>query len=91
VCTVAAIFRSFTQIRAGRPKIQLPLLILHGSDDAPADPAGSEWLMAEVGSIDKTRKIYPGCYHELFLEPEKQQVQADLVAWLKNHSGHLLR
>ena len=27
-------------------------------------------------------KAYPGLYHEVFLEPERDQVIADIVAWL---------
>ncbi len=86
VCTVAAIFRAMEQVRAGCYRIELPLLILHGSLDGLADPAGSDRLMAGVGSIDKTHKVYPDCYRELFNEPDKDQVWADLFTWLQAHS-----
>jgi acylglycerol lipase len=85
VCTVAAIFRAMGQIRAGCHQIELPLLILHGGLDGLADPAGSDRLMASVGSIDKTHKVYPDCYHELFNEPEKDQVWSDFLTWLQAH------
>lgn len=85
VSTVANIFQSFLQIREGCSKIKLPLLIIHGSADSLADPAGSEWLIEGVSSLDKTRIIYPDCYHELFHESEKQQVWNDLTTWLKVH------
>jgi acylglycerol lipase len=85
VSTVANFFQSFLQIRKGCSKIKLPLLILHGSADSLADPAGSEWLIEGVSSLDKTHIIYPDCYHELFHESEKQQVWNDLTTWLKAH------
>jgi acylglycerol lipase len=88
VSTVAAIFRAFLQIRQGCHHIQLPLLILHGSADELADPAGSSWLIEGVGSINKTRIIYPDHYHELFHEPDKQLVWADLIAWLLSMSSN---
>jgi acylglycerol lipase len=87
VCTVAAIFRAMQQVRASCQQIELPLLILHGGLDGLADPGGSDRLMASVGSIDKTHKIYPDCYHELFNEPEQDQVWADFLAWLQAHLG----
>lgn len=63
-------------------KITLPLLMLHGGSDLLAHPKGSEKLANSVSSRDKTLKIYPELYHEIFLEPENQQVFADIDAWL---------
>ena len=31
---------------------------------------------ARAGSRDKTLKIYPGLFHEIFNEPEREQVRA---------------
>jgi alpha-beta hydrolase superfamily lysophospholipase len=63
-------------------KIKLPLLILHGDSDMLAHPKGSQQLAATVGSKDKTLKIYPELYHEIFLEPEKNAVFGDIEIWL---------
>ena len=30
---------------------------------------------------DKTLKIYPGLYHEIFNEPERDQVLAEVLDW----------
>ena len=49
------------------------------------DPKGSRLLVARAGSADKTLRLYPGLYHEIFSEPEREQVLADLVAWLEGH------
>lgn len=65
--------------------INLPILIMHGTDDRLSDPSGSEMLYSKVGSRDKTLKLYSGLYHELFNEPEGEQVLADMEAWLAVH------
>lgn len=77
-----------SMIRAGRvinkrmETIDRPLLIMHGAEDALANPAGSEALYRRAASADKTLKLYPGLYHEILNEPEKDQVLADIAAWL---------
>lgn len=38
--------------------------------------------LVKDGSIDKTIKIYKGLYHEVFNEPEREQVLKDVQAWL---------
>jgi alpha-beta hydrolase superfamily lysophospholipase len=32
-------------------------------------------------------KLYDGLYHDLFGEPEREQVLADLVAWIATRLG----
>ncbi len=39
-------------------------------------------IEASLSTADKTLRMYPGMYHELFHEPERAQVQEDLIAWL---------
>jgi len=35
-----------------------------------------------VGSSDVELKVYPGLYHEVFNEPERDQVLDDVVSWI---------
>ena len=72
-------------IQANMEKITLPILIMHGTDDRLADPQGSKDLYTNVGSADKTLKLYERLYHEIFNEPEQNQVIADMVQWLDAH------
>jgi alpha-beta hydrolase superfamily lysophospholipase len=69
------------QIQAEAGKITLPLLILHGGDDAMTAPEGSRFLHDAVGSQDKTLTIYPGLYHEIFNEPEREEIFRELADW----------
>ena len=70
----------------GAAKISLPILILHGGDDGLTSPQGSRILHERVSAADKTLKIYDGFYHEIFNEPGKEDVIADVVAWLDAHA-----
>jgi alpha-beta hydrolase superfamily lysophospholipase len=65
--------------------ITLPLLILYGSEDRLSNPAGSQLLFESVKSPDKTIVRYDGLYHEIFNEPEKTKVYADMEGWLARH------
>ena len=70
---------------AAAPTIELPLLVMHGDADVLTSPAGSQALHEAARSADKTLKLYPGLYHEIFNEPERDQVLGDMSAWLEAH------
>lgn len=59
-----------------------PLLVVHGSEDRLIDVEGSRRLVEAVGSSDVELKVYPGLYHEVFNEPERNQVLDDVVSWI---------
>ena len=64
-------------------KIQLPLLVLQGGADRLVSPDGAEMLHRLAGSTDKTLKVYDGLHHEVYNEPERDVVLADVEAWLR--------
>ena len=72
--------------RAEAPSLDLPLLILHGGADRLCSVAGSRVLYERAAGKDKTLRIYDGLYHEVFDEPEREQVLADLMGWLHRHA-----
>ena len=67
------------------PKIRLLIMIVQGSDDKLVDPSGAQLLYDLVSSKDKTIKIYNGFYHEVFNEPEHEQVLNDVKTWIEAH------
>jgi alpha-beta hydrolase superfamily lysophospholipase len=85
VRTGAEILRAADRLQTEAKHLTLPLLVLHGTGDRVTDPRGSRLLVARAGSTDKTLRLYPGLYHELLSEPEREQVLADLLAWLDGH------
>jgi alpha-beta hydrolase superfamily lysophospholipase len=64
------------------PALTAPLLVVHGSDDRLIPVAGSRRLVECVGSTDVELKVYDGLYHEVFNEPERDRVLADVVSWI---------
>jgi alpha-beta hydrolase superfamily lysophospholipase len=85
--TLAEIFRNIHQIQHRQHAIELPILIMHGTADGLAHVSHSESLAAGVQSTDKTLKLYPGLYHEIFNEPDRSRVFTDLHQWLTTHSS----
>ena len=63
--------------------ITAPLLVVHGEDDLLVPAEGSRQLVREVGSSDVELKIYPKLYHEVFNEPERDQVLDDVTGWIQ--------
>ncbi len=78
---VSELFHAMNHIQQHAGSITLPMLLLHGEADSMASAAGSRFLHEHLGSADKTLKIYPGLYHEIFNEPEREQVLADALDW----------
>ena len=72
-------------IPARMPEIRLPLLIMHGTADRLSDPQGSTLMFEGVSSTDKTLKHYEGFFHEIFNDPERAAVFADMREWLEAH------
>jgi acylglycerol lipase len=83
--TLAEIFGNIHQIKQRQKSIALPILIMHGTADGLAHVSHSERLYAEISSVDRTLKLYPGLYHEIFNEPDRSQIFTDLNDWLLAH------
>jgi alpha-beta hydrolase superfamily lysophospholipase len=64
-------------------QLTAPLLVVHGADDALVPAGGSELLVDCVGSPDVHLKVYPGLFHEVFNEPERDRVLDDVTAWIE--------
>ena len=81
--TVAALVRADERLREEFPRITLPLLIMHGTEDKATVCHGSEFFHETAGSKDKTLKLYEGHYHDLLNDIGKETVLADIVAWME--------
>lgn len=78
---------AFRLVQEGMESIAAPILIMHGTADLLTPAEGSRRLFERVSSPDKTLRLYEGLYHEILNEPEKEQVVADLLAWLDERTG----
>ena len=81
----AEILKAMKRIPEEATRITLPVMLLQGGADRLVDLAGARMLFDAVHSPDKTLKIYEGLYHEIFNEPEHDQVLADVEGWLDSH------
>jgi alpha-beta hydrolase superfamily lysophospholipase len=82
----AGVARALVLVGETMPKraaaLTAPLLVVHGSEDQLIPVDGSRQLADAVGSSDVELKVYPGLYHEVFNEPERDQVLDDVVSWI---------
>ncbi len=82
----AAFLRGLERIGRDMEEVELPLLVMHGTADTAAPPRASEELYARANTSDKTFELYEGLYHEIFNEPERDEVLGDLAKWLDAHT-----
>lgn len=63
--------------------LNVPLLLMHGSDDQICSPEGSREFASLTGLADL--KIWDGGYHELHNESFRQEVFSFITAWINSH------
>lgn len=83
--TGAEILATMEDLPARLPRLSLPLLLLHGTEDRICRPAGSAMVHDTVSSPDKTLHHCQGLYHEVFNEPEREAILTHLLSWLTQH------
>jgi alpha-beta hydrolase superfamily lysophospholipase len=64
-------------------QLKVPFLLMHGAEDQLIDPEGSRRFFRNANRSAGSLRIYPGLYHEIFNEPQKEQVFQDVLAWLE--------
>jgi alpha-beta hydrolase superfamily lysophospholipase len=74
-------------VAARAAEIRTPLLILIGADDPVVDARETIRLFERASSPDKTLMTYPDMLHEPLNELGRDQVLADLAAWLDPRLG----
>ncbi len=76
-----------TSLASIRP--DLPLLVASGTDDPLAGGGQLVEVLAQryrdAGLVDVTVRLYDGARHEILNETNRDQVTADVVAWLDAH------
>jgi len=81
--TVVELLEAMQGFPAGARELRLPTLILHGTADKLVPLAATRPVYHAIGASHRTLKLYDGLYHEVFNEPERASVVADLLAWLE--------
>ena len=80
--TAAATLHAIADVEQRMGQLKLPLLVMYGTADSVNPIEGSQALAQAAASADKTLKVYPGVYHDMLNEPERDTIAADVIAWL---------
>jgi alpha-beta hydrolase superfamily lysophospholipase len=82
--TLEGIFAAVQTIAAG-PALTLPTLWIHGENDplAPYDATRDAVEALRTDLVEE--KVYPGAMHEIFNETNRDQVIADVLAFINRH------
>lgn len=79
------ILRAMDRVLESSKQIRIPTLLTHGTDDRLILPQGSEEILKNLATPDKTLKLIPGGYHELHNDPCKDEYFKEVVDWLLRH------
>jgi len=80
--TAAEVLKAAARLKENMPKINIPVFIIHGTDDKATRYQGSQYFYDNVGSKDKMLKLYEGGYHDLLNDIDKEIVLADILEWV---------
>ena len=84
--TLQALFSAVDDVKGG-PKLELPVLWIHGELDglAPLDATSEAAALIKTGSWQE--KVYPGAMHEIYNETNKDEVIGDTIAFIGSTVG----
>lgn len=69
-------------VRGRAPRWRTPTLLMWGGADQCVSPQGSAAFAAAAPVAVLTARPFPGLFHEVFNEPERDAVVAELLGWL---------
>jgi acylglycerol lipase len=81
--TAASSIKGMAEVHSRAAELRMPFLVMYGLDDKVNPSEGSDLLLQRISSTDKSLKAYPKVYHDMLHEPERDQIAADVIAWLK--------
>eukprot|EP00811_Abedinium_folium_P004494 NODE_14138_length_1126_cov_4.520521.p6 GENE.NODE_14138_length_1126_cov_4.520521~~NODE_14138_length_1126_cov_4.520521.p6 ORF type:complete len:101 (+),score=25.83 NODE_14138_length_1126_cov_4.520521:561-863(+) len=79
--TAAAFTRTFDALDSTRKTLHMPFLLFHDPGDKICAFSGSEALMRDAPSTDKTLRLCPGMLHSLLLN-EPDMLCSEMLAWM---------
>ena len=82
----AAMISMAQQTATRGAEVQVPLLMLHGEADPICSVEGTTAFAEAVTTTGSEVKLYPELRHEIFNEPEKEQVYTDMWNWIEGLS-----
>jgi alpha-beta hydrolase superfamily lysophospholipase len=87
VSLASELLDAMTRTAGAAFQIQVPVLVQHGEADRLCPPRGSRSFHGQLRGPGHRLRVYPQLRHEIFNEPESEQVLEDLLAWLLEREG----
>ncbi len=77
------IVRASESARNQAGKVGVPILLMQAGQDRLVAPEEAEPFFQKVPGRENSRFIhYPQCYHELFNEPEREEIMREMIEWV---------
>jgi len=81
--SLSGILQEFHKLEPLMGRLTIPVLIVHGSGDTIVHPENSRHLYQNIGSLDKEILILPEVKHELWEDPERDEIEEQLIGWME--------
>ncbi|TCZ77786.1 alpha/beta hydrolase [Paenibacillus albiflavus] len=78
-----SLYHGVEWLKANPSQFTDPVLMLHGCNDGLVSEKDSRDLFGEIGSTDKSIKIYANLFHEIFNEPCRDEVIDEAIEWIE--------
>jgi lysophospholipase len=75
--------RAMSEAWEERQRLDLPMLVLQAGDDCLINADGVERFIDGVATNDVTFLCFPGLYHEVMNEPERDDVLERITTWIE--------
>jgi acylglycerol lipase len=84
--TIVELLQAMAAFPARAPELRIPVLVQHGTADTLVPFAATRPIYDLLGQPKaRTLRYYDGLFHEVYNEPERDRVIADLAAWIEAH------
>jgi alpha-beta hydrolase superfamily lysophospholipase len=81
--TLAELLQAMQRLEQTAHELRIPVLVQHGTADSLVPLAAVYPVYQHLGvAQSRSLQVYEGLYHEVYNEPERDRVIADLEAWL---------
>jgi len=87
--SVTQLMRFLRVVRKDLAKIHVPALVLQSERDETVQPHSAQFIYEKLGTAEKALKRYPQSGHILTVDVEREQVFAEIAAFL-NRGGRFL-
>ena len=79
---VVEFFETIEEVSDRANEILLPVLMMQGLADAVVVPSATQEFFAQIGSDDKSLRLFEGYYHELHNDLERERPIGAVLDWL---------